>query len=237
MSTEISVLDLAKGLQQSASNSAEESAAFLKFAKGEWTWGAEDNEVEPDALWAIHPQGFQHGWIAWGDKAHGNESTKLGEIIVPATEPLPLGSSLADVEGRWDQQVAMQLVCLNGFDKGTKVKFNGSSLGVRKVYQKIVNAVVAQINSGQDGVAPVVSLAVDSYKHKTYGKVYTPLMKIEKWQDMAALTEALAEPEDEAEDELLEEAPGIEAEAKVEAKVEAEPTEEAPTRRKRRTRG
>ena len=109
------ITNLAKGLAQSAQQSdSGGDGSFMKFTKfGEWTWGTEANETEEGSLWAIHPQGFQHGWIAWGDKINNNNGQKLGETMVKATEPLPFESApslptvhqLADQaaeEGIWD---------------------------------------------------------------------------------------------------------------------------------------
>lgn len=183
------IIEMAKGLQQSANRAAEQSTSFMKFAKdGSWQHGVDDIEPEEDSLWVIHPQFFEHGWIAWGDKEHGNHGEKLGEIKVLATEPLPLESSLDDVKGRWAQQASMQMLCLTGMDQHTYVTFNTNSTGGRKVYQKIVNAVITAITSGEDAVAPVVTLGSDWYKHKEFGKIYTPVMEIVAYKTLKELT-------------------------------------------------
>lgn len=196
------ITELAKGLAKSAQQSDSGGGSFMKFTKfGEWTWGTEAAEVEDDALWAIHPQGFQHGWIAWGDKKHSNSGTKLGETMVAATEPLPFEKDLPAVEGSWAQQISMQLVCLNGMDKGTKVLFNSCSTGGRKVYHDIVNAVVAQITSGRQDISPVVKLDNDHYTHKEYGKIFTPVMDIESYKTLVELEAMLNSLDDEEAEE------------------------------------
>ena len=197
------ITNLAKGLAQSAQQaSSGGDGSFMKFTKfGEWTWGTESTEVEEDALWAIHPQGFQHGWIAWGDKKHNNNGTKLGETMVAATEPLPPQNTLPEVQGSWAQQISVQMICLSGMDKGTKVLFNSCSTGGRKVYNTIVNAVVGEITAGSEKVAPVVTLDSDHYTHKEYGKIFTPVMRVEDWNTLEDLKAALAEAEtDETDD-------------------------------------
>ena len=196
--------DLAKGLKQSAQNVDSGGGNFMKFAKGEWTWGAEETEVEEDALWAVHPNGFQHGWIAWGDKEHNNDGTKLGETMCTATEPLPFEKDLPEIEGEWVQQIAMQLVCLSGIDKGVKLTFNSCSTGGRKAYADVINAVVTEITAGNDGVCPAVTLGVDSYKHKTFGKTFVPIITIKSWKTLADLNAILdaADSDDEPEEEV-----------------------------------
>ncbi len=194
------ITNLAKGLQQSAQQaSSGGDGSFMKFTKfGEWVWGTESTEVEEDALWAIHPQGFQHGWIAWGDKKHNNNGTKLGETMVPATDPLPPQNTLPEVQGSWAQQISIQMICLSGIDKGTKVLFNSCSTGGRKAYNTIVNAVVAEITAGSQKVAPSVTLDSDHYTHKEFGKIFTPVMRVEEWNTLDDLKAALSEAEADA---------------------------------------
>jgi len=236
MSTEMAVmLETAKALKNSA-NQASESSMFMKFAKGFWTWGAEDNEVEEDSLWIIHPIGFKHGWIAWGDENHGNKGQKLGELMVHAREPLPLKDDLESVQGNWAHQISMQMMCLNGVDEDERVIFNSSSGGCRKAYKNIVNAVVAKIEAGDEDVAPVVSLGSDSYKHKEHGKIFTPEMIIVGWKTMDELNGLITQAEDN-EDKTETIKPKAKSEpkkAKVESKAEDSP--EPRSRRQRRTR-
>lgn len=198
------ITELAKGLAKSAQQSDSGGGSFMKFTKfGEWTWGTEAQEVEDNSLWAVHPQGFQHGWIAWGDKAHQNNGTKLGETMVAATEPLPFEKDLPEVQGSWAQQISMQMVCLNGMDKGTKVLFNSCSMGGRKVYHDVVNNVVAQITSGRQDIAPVVELSNSSYTHKEHGKIFTPVVKVESHKtlvELEAMLNSIEEEEDDAVD-------------------------------------
>lgn len=235
MSTEMTQMqemaEMAKGLQQSASQAADD-AGFLKFTKfGQWVFGTEAAEVEEDSLWIIHPQGFKHGHIAWGDKAHGNQGEKLGEIMVPATAPLPLVTTLDSVNGNWAQQVSMQLMCINGFDKGVKLSFNSNSVGGRKAYKKIVNAVIGRITAKSPDVAPVVSLASDSYKHKDYGQIFTPMIHIDSYKslgDLDKLMNTLG-----LEDQTGDAEPDPEPEVKEEVKTEEEPKRARRTRRSR----
>ena len=202
------MLEQAKALQQSAQQATDgqDGCAFIKFTKfGEWVWGVEEAECEEDSQWIIHPQGFKHGYIAWGDKEHGNAGEKCGDILIPAFEPLPLRSSLEEVNANWNQQVSMQMMCVKGFDKGVKVIFNSSSLGGRKVYQKIVDAVVARIEEGEVDVAPVITLDVDSYPHKKHGKIFTPEVEIIDYLSLAEVNEMLAAKDDDEADEPKEE--------------------------------
>lgn len=243
------IQQMAKGLQKSAQQAAAPSSAFMKFTKfGEWLFGVDKVEAEEEATWAVHPQSFQHGWIAWGDKAHGNHGEKLGDEKVPATQPLPSLGDLPEVKGKWNQQVAFQMLCLSGMDEDAGVIFGSSSTGGRRAYQDVVNAVIEKITAGDNDVVPVVTLESDSYDHTDYGKIFTPKVVIQSWMSLAALQELIDAilPDEEEEDEPEPE-PVVEkkakrkakAKAKVEEVVEAELVEEeeeevaTPTRKKR----
>jgi len=233
------IMDLAKGLQQSASVAASGGAGlYMKFAKGDWTYGAEETDVEDKSEWAIHPEGFQHGWIAWGDKAHGNKGQKLGEDMVPATHAMPAKANLPEVDGEWDQQVAMQMLCVSGADEGTAVVFNTCSVGGRSAYQGVLVEIVKKIQANDPAIAPIVTLSKDSYKHKEHGKVYTPEIVVLGWETLETLNEWVAEYQEsesagmlEADDPVEEAEPAPVVEEVVEEKDEPSP---ANTRKRNR---
>ena len=56
---------------------------FLKLDKGngQWTYGQEETLVEDDALWAVNPASFEHGYIAWD-----NNQLVEGEVMVPISD-------------------------------------------------------------------------------------------------------------------------------------------------------
>jgi len=212
------IADMATGLAESAS-SATDGTNFMKFTKfGEYLYGADSIEVEEDSEWAINPMGFGHGWIAWGDEAHGNEGSMLGEVMGPAGQPIPRQPD--PVEGSWAEQRALQLACVSGEDEGTQCLFKTSSIGGKKAYASLVLAVVKKIKAGDPEIVPIVTLSADSYTHAKYGKIFTPEFEVVRWQAMDDKAEA---PEKTQDDEVPEQPPEKEK-------------EEAPKRRSRRQR-
>ena len=176
---------------------------YMKCAKGEWSYGADDTQPEEDSVWAVNPMGFQHGFISWGSKSRGNAGVMTGEYMVPATDPMPDGDLLAVVNGDWSKAVAVQLRCTNGEDEGIQAVYKTNSSGGRKAYAKLLQALVARIDGGAAKCVPLVKLGVDSYNHKEYGKIYTPEMEVVGWTDMEGMPtdeqpETLAAPEAEA---------------------------------------
>lgn len=192
--------------------------AFLRLSKGGFfVYGADDTEVEEDSFWAVNPSSFALGYIAWPAQGTGKP---LGEEMRSITDDPIAESTLPQVGGQWVQQVAMQLVCLTGEDTGTQVVYKASSKGGINGYNDFLNVVLEHLsaNPGDANIVPVITLQSDSYKHQTYGKIFTPVFKLEKWVSMDSMPTA---------DDL-----GGEDDAPIEEpKVEEKP---APTRRRRR---
>lgn len=153
---------------------------ILKMDKrGDWVYGANQTEVEPEALWAVNPASFVHGYIAWGD------AVVLGEVMVPLTEPLPqVFEAPAGAEKGWQIQIGMGLKCISGPDKDMEVRFTVTSVGGKKAVQQLGVAIAQQIEADQTKPVPVVKLKTDSYKHKMYGKIFTPVFEIVEWVGM-----------------------------------------------------
>jgi hypothetical protein len=211
---------MATGLAASVSTAGENSGGVDLFAKmgrdGVFVYGADNTEFEPGSLWALNPLGIYHGLIAWGDKAHGTDGQNLGEVLVPASQPLPQESDMQEVKGTWSKIIALQLRCISGEDEGTQILFKSNSYGGRKAYSVLVAEVVGRITAGEEAVVPVIEFTSESYKHASYGKIYNPVFNIRSWTTMAG----------DAESAKIEEAPE-------EAPAEEPPVEEKPRRRQR----
>jgi hypothetical protein len=187
------------------------SMPLLRLVDGEWVYGADNIQVEEESVWAVHPGSFQHGYCAW------DEGQLVGEVMVPAGQPRPSHAELPTVPCQWQEQMSVLLACTNGEDKGTTVLYKNSSLGGRTAISELVEKIVAQAAKDPDKLMPLVTLGVGSYKHKKYGKVYTPSFEV---QSFAALDASSAE---EAE----------EVEAKPSRKTVTPAAEEAPVRTRR----
>ena len=197
--------NMAAALAQSAGSAGSSGSAelYLKMNKfGEWVYGADNTEVEEGVKLAINPQGFQHGWVAWGSKARGNDGQHMGEVMVPATNPMPAEADLPDVNGDWSKAIAVQLRITEGEDEGLQLLWKANSLGARKAYAAILQAVVARISEGNPAVVPLVKLSNDQYTHNSYGVIKTPELEIVGWADMdgapAEEPDALEAPEEAA---------------------------------------
>lgn len=155
-------------------------SVILKMDKGgHWVYGADQTEVDDDSLWAVNPCSFVHGFIAWG------EGEVLGEKMVPLTEPLPeLEAAPPNAKKGWELQVGMALKCIAGADKDLEVRYTVTSVGGKRAVQNLGLTIASQIETNPNTPVPVVRLKKDSYQHKSYGKIYTPVFEIVEWMSM-----------------------------------------------------
>lgn len=176
---------------------------ILRLLKdGSWVYGAENVEVEDGSLWAVNPYSLQHGWVSWTDKP-GNQSNEIvGEVMVPMTSPLPVHSDLQNTGWDWDQQLSVELQCITGADKGTTVQYKVTSVGGMNAIKALITELMKQLDTDETRPVPVVSLDHDTYMHKKHGKVYVPVIGVQKWVELTAEAPAAEdEPEPKAKPE------------------------------------
>ena len=168
---------------------------ILKMDKtGHWVFGADQEEVESDSVWAVNPFSFVHGYIAWGD------GQVLAEKMASVAEPLPeTGPAPAGAERGWEMQVGMTLACTNGEDEGMQARYTATSVGGKKAVQALAIAIAEQVDKDQDNPVPIVRLRKEHYQHKSYGRIFTPIFEVVKWTSLdGAAAEAEDSPEDDA---------------------------------------
>jgi hypothetical protein len=148
---------------------------------GTWMFGQRRTIPEADSLWAVNPQTFKWGYICFS-----NDNKVVGERLVPISQPKPALVELPDKGADWQEQMAVDLKCLNGADAGTEVVLKVSTVGGLQVVTGMIEAVRDRLNSGQHGgkVAPIVRLAKDSYQHGQHGRISTPVLTIVDWMPL-----------------------------------------------------
>ena len=155
-------------------------SVILKMDKGgHWVFGADQTEVEDDSTWAVNPFSFIHGFIAWGD------GEVLDEKMVSVSEPLPeLSAAPPNAKKGWEKQVGLSLKCMSGAEKDMEARYTSTSVGGKRFVNELAVAIAAQVEADQSKPVPVVRLKKDSYQHKSYGKIYTPVFEIVEWVSM-----------------------------------------------------
>lgn len=192
-----SVTTLATALRSVANEVGDVGTVILKMDKtGHWVFGSDQTEVEADSTWAINPFSFVHGFIAWGD------GEVLAERMVPVSEPLPeVPDAPPGAKRGWETQIGMSLKCLSGEDEGMEARFSTTSVGGKRAVTKLAVDLAEQVERDQSKPVAVVQLEKDSYSHKSYGRIFTPVFDIQKWIGLdgpEAAPVAAAEPEAEA---------------------------------------
>lgn len=174
---------------------------FLRLLKsGQWVYGQDSVEVEEGSEWAVNPASLYHGYVAWTDDDQPTTEVLAERMVRYGVEDLPsqaeLGPPPSGSRG-WQKQLAVQLQCLSGEDRGQQVLYKGTSHGLKKLFaQKLIPAITQRLLDRADPVA-VVTLEAESYKHKKYGLVYSPVFEIVRWAPMNAAAPAAEETEHE----------------------------------------
>ena len=162
---------------------------------GHWVFGADQDEVEAGAKWAVNPFSFTHGFIAWGD------GQVLGEKMAAMTDPLPeVEAAPPGASKGWEPQVGFSLKCISGEDAGMEARFSATSVGGKRAVQELALAVAGQVDKDQTKPVPVVTLERDHYQHKSYGRIYTPVFEVKEWMSMDGPAAEAEEPEAPAEE-------------------------------------
>jgi hypothetical protein len=201
MTLPANVNDIITGLQtaQSRIQTPDGDVQFIKMNKaGLWIFGSDEIDIEDDSLWAVNPNSFVTGFVAWDDDGglQGEEMRSVLEDPITAVD-------LPDVGAPWKQQVGFQMACTNGEDAGVQVLYKTNSVGGTKAVAELLDAILTKVKNapGDAAIVPLVELGSSSYKHKKYGKIYTPVLAIQSWATMDAEPGALVEPEPESEPE------------------------------------
>jgi len=156
--------------------------SYLRMDKsGEWTYGAEQDEVPAGTQLAVNPESFQRGYVAWQDTKGGAPAAKLDERMYSCFEELPeVGDCPKGARG-WEAQFGFSMKAINGGKiAGTELQYRSSSDGGKRAIAALITE-VAEGAPQNPGKMPLIVLDSRSYKHAAYGKIYAPVFKLVKW--------------------------------------------------------
>ena len=154
---------------------------FKREGSGTWGFGQKRTIPEADSRWAVNPLTFKYGYICFGDN-----NKVADERLVPVTQPKPVITELPDTGFDWQEEWAVNMKCLCGADAGAEVIFKANTDGGIKAIVIMLDLVRDRLNGGQyDGkIVPIVLLEKDSYLHKQYGKIWTPVLNTVDWMSL-----------------------------------------------------
>lgn len=163
---------------------------YLKLAKnGEWLHGSDDDEIADDSVFQVDNGSFMVGYQAWLD------GDLEGEEIRLITEPPITKADLPDVGAQWKPLIGFQMTCVEGADKGLQLVYKTTSKGGIKEVNNLMKKIVQHVKEGKDGKTTAnIMLDVGSYKHKQYGKIYTPLLEVVEWTEETTASQPVEEP-------------------------------------------
>jgi hypothetical protein len=158
---------------------------LIKLSKGDGTWniGQSDTPMQVGSKWLINILSICHGHICWSNYQGTRKNERLGEVMVPMSEPKPKRPD--PIDGfPFAEQRSFEAVCLNGEDAGTEVQFKNGSVGTMKGFKKLEDAIKSQLRTNRAYPCPVIQFKSDKYKHTDYGWIFNPIFEVVDWSDL-----------------------------------------------------
>jgi hypothetical protein len=156
---------------------------------GSWAYGADRIVCEPTAEWAVDTRTLKHGYSAW------KEGKLLGEMMVSISQELPPVTALRDVGAPYSQAFAVEMRCLDGEDKGTKVLYKNGSGGAVEAFGNLTKQLTFRLATKSPAVIPIVLLRSSHYHNSKYNKrIYKPVLHIVRWVDLRGNPDGAATP-------------------------------------------
>ena len=176
---------------------------YLRLDKGhgEWGYGADQDPVEDDDVWAVDPRSLSVGYSAWREIQLGNKKVKrefVTEIMWSIFQPPVRSEDFPEIpdDADWAEQRSMHLTGAAGPNKGTAVKYSNGSQGGMQRFDELADEVITRASEGRADIVPLVRLGSDSYQHKSYGRIYKPIFEVVEWVTLDKGPEDVEPPEE-----------------------------------------
>lgn len=189
--------EMLNAIQNKAKSLGEQAVAdmvvYLKMTKaGDWVHGEEEDDIDEDAVFVINPLSYQYGAVAFSDNKFVDEKlvSAFGSDPIPLAEDLEEEFPIDKIEASdgWKAQHGIMMVSVEG---GPNLIFKASSVGGIRELETLIGKVAKRMETNPESFFPVVNLDCDSYKHKKYGKIFTPIINVVAWasNDSAEIVE------------------------------------------------
>ena len=153
-----------------------------RLGDGTYVFGPKQTAPEEGSRWAFNPATFQRGYVCFSDSGK-----KLGERLLPVTQPMVDRATLPDTGFPWAEEWTVNMKCLDGSDAGKELTFKSTTFGgIQAVRDFLLGAIRDRINGDQhDGkVVPIALLEKDGYKNE-YGPQRNPVFRIIDWMALS----------------------------------------------------
>lgn len=196
MTLPANISDLKTALQRTQAFVAAEdtSSTYLKMDKvGRWTIGSDKLEVETTSEWAVNPASFATGYSAFDSKG-----VRQGEEMALLSEPPIASADLPHVNAPWTPQIGIEVTCVKGDDEGQSALLYQRSRDGRRSIGDVLNAIMERVEADDENCVPIITLGCSSYRHKTYGDIFSGDFQIVRWAtadgEVETVQEAIEEP-------------------------------------------
>jgi hypothetical protein len=178
ITVENTALEIAKAAQEEGAN---EIGRLLKFSKGHFFVGTE--EISLGTEFVAHVEHWTRGWVKF---KHGElVERKVGRVadgfVVPQREELgDNDSSTWETDSRGDPQdpwSAQSYLPLEDRD-GEIFTFVSGSVGGRQAVSRLAARAARQMATMG---LPIIKLGIESYKHRSFGRIDKPDFHIVGW--------------------------------------------------------
>ena len=166
--------------------------AFLKFVKGEFRFGVDDEVLPLGTRLVPHMAELKAGYIKWKDGAPETETMVRIADGKPITQREDLGD---DDRNAWetdpngtplDPWQIVNTLPMKDPETGQEFVFTTGSRGGIGAIGKLASG-YGRARHKQVDKLPIIEINSDSYRHKTYGDVSFPTFKIVGWETEGAL--------------------------------------------------
>jgi hypothetical protein len=174
---------------------------ILKFRKGDYFAGQDDDEVPAGTQFVLNYDNWLHGWIRWSDKKPSDqimESVMLGNKT-PKRDTLPDNDQdewETDDNGKpqdpWQESHYLLLKDPKQEGEESLYTLTTSSKTGRNSMWKFLKQAVGKFEMHPHEY-PIVALVVDYYDDDTYGRIKFPSLKIVGWSQKSVFNNAMAE--------------------------------------------
>jgi len=167
---------------------------LLKFSKGDWLAGEDDEEIEPGTRFVVNMDQLAIGWVKW--VANKPEQQIMG-LLVEGHQPQKRESLGDHDETLWEvdqngkardpwqftNYVIMKEPGADGSKDDNLYTFASSSKGGLNALGGLCKAYGKEMRTKPDQY-PVVEIGVDSYNHpnRELGRIKVPTFKLVDWE-------------------------------------------------------
>lgn len=182
---------------------AAQGGAFLKFSKGEWLLGQNDEEVTLGRKLVASMEDMSIGWIRWDD---GKPAERRLGLLSQGFKAEPRDQLGYTDQSLWDTDENNKPkdpwnftneIPMADPETGEQMTFSASSKGGIGCIGNLCKA-YGRERAARAGLVPVLELGRDSYMHPIYKKTYVPVLTIVSWMENSGVPAAPSHDEDDS---------------------------------------